>query len=97
MRLQYLLCLVMLVGVFGACGTLNAPTATPTPVIPLYRNPAAPIAERVEDLLQRMTLAEKIGQMTLIEKNSITADQVRELAIGGVLSGGGGYPRDENS
>ncbi|MGC8950559.1 glycoside hydrolase family 3 protein [Chloroflexus sp.] len=97
MRLQYLLCLVMLVSVFGACGTLNAPTATPTPVIPLYRNPAAPIAERVEDLLQRMTLTEKIGQMTLIEKNSITADQVRELAIGGVLSGGGGYPRDENS
>lgn len=29
----------------------------------LYKNPLAPIAERVEDLLKRMTLAEKVGQM----------------------------------
>jgi len=33
---------------------------------PLYKNPAANAAARVEDLLQRMTLAEKIGQMLCI-------------------------------
>jgi beta-glucosidase len=29
----------------------------------LYKNPDAPIADRVEDLLGRMTLDEKVGQM----------------------------------
>ncbi|MDD7273096.1 MAG: glycoside hydrolase family 3 N-terminal domain-containing protein [Prevotella sp.] len=29
---------------------------------PLYKNPKAPIEQRVEDLLSRMTLAEKVGQ-----------------------------------
>ncbi|MFN8530371.1 MAG: glycoside hydrolase family 3 N-terminal domain-containing protein, partial [Anaerolineae bacterium] len=57
-----------------------------------YRNPDLPVEERVEDLLARMTLEEKIGQMTLIEKNSLTPADVTNLFIGGVLSGGGGYP-----
>ena len=39
-----------------------------------------------------MTLAEKIGQMTLVEKNSIDAGAVADRFIGGVLSGGGGTP-----
>ena len=42
--------------------------------------------------MQRV-LAEKIGQMTQVEKNSITPATVAELGIGSVLSGGGGYPR----
>ena len=36
--------------------------------VPLYQDAAAPIALRVEDLLSRMTLEEKIGQMTLAER-----------------------------
>lgn len=57
-----------------------------------YTNPDLPVAERVDDLLARMTLAEKIGQMTLVEKNSVTPDGVADQLLGGVLSGGGGYP-----
>jgi len=48
--------------------------------------------ERAQQLLEQMTLREKIGQMTQVEKNSITPDEVREHAIGSVLSGGGGNP-----
>jgi beta-glucosidase len=59
---------------------------------PIYRNASRPVAERVEDLLQRMSLAEKIGQMTLIEKNSLGAGDVTDYLLGGVLSGGGGTP-----
>jgi beta-glucosidase len=40
-----------------------------------------------------MTLEEKAGQMTLVEKNSIAPAEVAALSIGGVLSGAGGSPR----
>ena len=38
--------------------TLSQQTATP-----VYRDPARPTAERVQDLISRLTLEEKIGQM----------------------------------
>ncbi len=37
-----------------------------------------------------MTLAEKIGQMTRVESDSITPDEVTAYAIGSVLTGGSG-------
>jgi beta-glucosidase len=52
----------------------------------------AAVDARVQALLAQMTLAEKIGQMAQIEKNSITPEQVRDHAVGSVLSGGGGNP-----
>jgi beta-glucosidase len=45
-----------------------------------------------EALLERMSLAEKIGQMTQVEKNSIEPADVASYYIGSVLSGGGGVP-----
>ncbi len=56
--------------------------------------PIETVDPRIEALLAEMTLAEKIGQMTLIEKNSIDPADVTDYAIGGILSGGGGYPRE---
>ncbi|MCK6579447.1 MAG: glycoside hydrolase family 3 C-terminal domain-containing protein [Anaerolineae bacterium] len=46
----------------------------------------------VDALLAQMTLAEKIGQMTQVEKNSISPEEVTRYTIGSVLSGGGGNP-----
>ncbi|PIY93116.1 MAG: beta-glucosidase [Candidatus Magasanikbacteria bacterium CG_4_10_14_0_8_um_filter_32_14] len=58
-----------------------------------YFNESLPIETRVADLLDKMTLEEKIGQMALIEKNSIknTMD-VASYNLGAVLSGFGGKP-----
>lgn len=57
------------------------------------RNPdLGPSRAFARELIAKMTLAEKAGQMTQIEKNSITPDDVAEFAIGSVLSGGGGNP-----
>lgn len=56
----------------------------------------AEIEKRVEDLLERMTLDEKIGQMTQVEKNSITPEDVANYFIGSILSGGGGNPSPNN-
>ncbi len=63
---------------------------------PPYLNPDLPIEERVEDLLARMTLEEKIGQMTQVEKNSIKSEDIAAMGIGSLLSGGGGYPTPNN-
>ena len=58
-----------------------------------YLNPALPAEQRVEDLLSRMTQAEKIGQLALVEKNSIRdLTDVSRYGIGAILSGGGGNP-----
>src|SRR5579859_6635162 len=57
-----------------------------------FTNPDLPVEDRVENLLSQMTMAEKIGQMTQAEKNSITPEEVAQYAIGSVLSGGGGNP-----
>lgn len=62
-----------------------------------YQDAELPVEERVADLLSRMTDEEKFGQMTLIEKNSIAPDAVTAYFIGGVLSGGGGYPAGDNT
>ncbi len=49
-------------------------------------------APDIDRLLGEMTLAEKVGQMTQVEKYSISPDEVAEHGIGSVLSGGGGNP-----
>src|SRR5258708_23263546 len=60
---------------------------------PIYKDASRPVAERVKDLLGRMTLDEKIGQITLVEKGSMNIADVGPLGIGGVLSGCGGFPK----
>jgi beta-glucosidase len=56
----------------------------------------AEIAKQVDALLNRMTLAQKIGQMVQTERMAITPEEVRRWHIGSVLSGGGSCP-GENS
>ncbi len=52
------------VGLAAASGSVNA--APPAPAAPRYLDAGAPVAARVDDLLRRMTLAEKVGQMDQI-------------------------------
>ncbi|MDP4000684.1 MAG: glycoside hydrolase family 3 N-terminal domain-containing protein [bacterium] len=61
-----------------------------------YLNPALSVPERVDDLMSRMTVDEKIGQMVLVEKNSIrNIDDIARYNIGSLLSGGGGGPIED--
>jgi len=48
----------------------------------VYKNREAPVEARVKDLLSRMTLAEKIGQMTLIERSVASEAVIRDFSIG---------------
>jgi beta-glucosidase len=61
-----------------------------------YRDPTLPVATRVADLLGRMSLDEKLGQMTQAERASITNAQITQFRIGSVLSGGGSAPTPNN-
>jgi beta-glucosidase len=45
------------------------PPRAATTATPLYKDPAAPVADRVEDLLKRMTLEEKVAQLEVIWQN----------------------------
>jgi beta-glucosidase len=49
---------------------------------------------RVEALLSRMTLDQKIGQMTQPERMSCSPEEVTSYHLGSVLSGGGSCPGD---
>ncbi|QXJ20616.1 glycoside hydrolase family 3 C-terminal domain-containing protein [Actinomadura graeca] len=57
-----------------------------------YLDPARAVADRVEDLLARMGLDDKIGQMTQAERGHITPAEITRFRVGSVLSGGGSVP-----
>nr|WP_240687049.1 glycoside hydrolase family 3 N-terminal domain-containing protein [Amycolatopsis suaedae] len=59
---------------------------------PLYKNPYLPVQLRVGDLMDRMSLDDKIGQMIQSERGAVTPQQAAELRLGSILSGGGSAP-----
>ena len=61
-----------------------------------FQDAKLPVADRVKDLLGRMTLPEKIGQMTQAERGAVDSDQsqISSLYLGSLLSGGGSVPAD---
>jgi beta-glucosidase len=95
-----LLFLLLLSFLLPACGEGTVtPTATPEPTVTNSASStvtpidsAQPVDARVEALLKQMTLDEKIGQMTQVEKNSIRPGDITKYFIGSILSGGGGSP-----
>lgn len=48
--------------------------------------------QQVQELLSKMSLEQKVGQMIQAEIQFISPEQVRQYAIGSVLNGGGSYP-----
>lgn len=71
----------------------DRPGQNPGRTLP-YQNHRLPTKVRVADLLSRMTLAEKIGQMAQAERVDIDADPslITQYHLGSVLSGGGSTP-----
>jgi beta-glucosidase len=47
------------------------------------------IRQKVENLMSKMNLDQKIGQMTQVERSYATPDDVRQYHLGSVLSGSG--------
>ena len=59
----------------------------------LYKNPGLPVMDRVLNLLSYMTLEEKIGQMTQVDRQFLDGDKnIGTYFLGSLLSGGGSTP-----
>ena len=72
--------------------TLPRPTAPSASDIVREAPSEAQVDARVEGILARLRLDEKLGQMMMSERASTTADDVRTHHIGAVLSGSGSVP-----
>jgi beta-glucosidase len=55
---------------------------------PAYKDPKVPVDARVKDLMGRMTLEEKIGQMVQADSTWLAIPDVSKYFLGSVLSGG---------
>ena len=66
-RLAQFLCVA--IGVTAGVALTGSASAA---VLLPYQDPSLPVATRVDDLLSRMTLDEKMGQMTQAERGSVT-------------------------
>jgi beta-glucosidase len=64
-----------------------------------YMDASLPTQDRVADLMSRMTLADKIGQMTQAERGAVDSDttQITTYRLGSLLSGGGSTPTAGNN
>ena len=59
----------------------------------IYKNPSLPVMDRVLDLLSYMTIEEKIGQMTQVDRQFLESDNdINTYYLGSLLSGGGSTP-----
>lgn len=47
-----------------------------------YKDPKQLLNVRINDLLSRMTLAEKVGQMSQIERENATSEVINKYFIG---------------
>jgi beta-glucosidase len=93
-----------LTALFYTAGSAQTPGAKP-----LYLDPKAPIDQRVEDLLSRMTLSEKVGQMNMpcvyeeqlgrdpAEKREGCRAFTRGNVVKGVGPGGGFFTLADNA
>ncbi len=52
------------------------------------------LEKRIADILSRMTLEEKIGQMIQAEISNVSPDDIQKYHLGSVLNGGGSFPNN---
>jgi beta-glucosidase len=81
----------LILTVMAACTVALAASWQPGPVPGdrPYQDARRPVADRVDDLLGRMTVDEKVGQMTQPDHTFLKSpDDVARYFVGSVLSGG---------
>ena len=99
--LSFLFLIVLLFGLFLTFITtdyFDTKPVMPIPADAAYLDVTLPIEARVANLRSYMTLEEKIGQMTLVEKNSIDElSDISDYHVGALLSGSGAKPENNTA
>jgi len=97
--MRYRFCLATAALALAACASAQSPqpaaeTGVAHPELwPEYEYPVPEPAEaRIADLVRRMTIEEKIGQLVQADLCCVTADEVRTYNLGSVLNGGNSGP-----
>jgi beta-glucosidase len=76
-----------------ACGDEPSSEGPPSEDPPLEGDPQLEIPARVAELLGRMTLDEKIGQMAQVDRMFLASEgDIAAYALGSIISGGGSFP-----
>jgi len=88
-----ILCAALIFGITGvALATQTAASDAAWPTLKAHAVPDAALEARIASIVAGMTLAQKIGQMTQAEIQTITPEEVTRYYIGSVLNGGGSWP-----
>jgi beta-glucosidase len=88
-RLSPLSLPLILLSLLQACGGATSPAPSPS------ATPGPPGTPDLESLLARMTLDEKVGQMTQADRSYLRSEgDIATYYLGSVLSGGGSSPPD---
>jgi beta-glucosidase len=74
-RLLKLLIFLLLLSSYGSSSSSSSSSSS-------YKDPHASVEDRVEDLLRRMSLEEKLGQMLQIDRTAANASVIRRFFVG---------------
>ncbi|MBK77874.1 MAG: 1,4-beta-D-glucan glucohydrolase [Flavobacteriaceae bacterium] len=85
------LSLIVLSILFFSCNQLKKTNSDSwASMAPLPLDPA--IEAKIDEILPKLTLEQKVGQVIQADSGSVTPDEVREYRLGSVLSGGNSAP-----
>ncbi|HEX8937369.1 MAG TPA: exo 1,3/1,4-beta-D-glucan glucohydrolase [Sphingomicrobium sp.] len=85
---------LLLAGAAFAAPSGQAPVHWPNVHSRVPRDPK--IEARIENILKRMSLEEKVGQIIQADINFVTPDDVKKYKLGSILAGGNSAPHDDN-
>lgn len=63
-----------------------------SPDVSFYQSSKITVNEKVDKIIQLMTLDEKVGQMSQGERKNVSPEDVQKFNLGSLLSGGGSTP-----
>ncbi|MFA0412942.1 glycoside hydrolase family 3 N-terminal domain-containing protein [Vibrio renipiscarius] len=81
----------------GGAGSSSLPYFQDWPSLDSVIIQEAHIEARIAELVQQMTLGEKVGQMVMPEYRQMTPQEAKQYKIGSVLNGGGGWPNENKT
>lgn len=94
MRLKYFGVALLASSILSSCSAADAKDK----IWPKVRSPIAQNAgdeAKIEALITKMSLEQKVGQMIQAEIKSISPDDAAKYHIGSILNGGGSWPTDK--